>query len=50
MSSSVSPSFSEGRRFCLIEATREVVVVRRLEKYDAIVIVGRRWAESVVQL
>jgi len=32
VSSSVSPSFSEGRRFCRIEATREVVVVRREEK------------------
>jgi hypothetical protein len=33
----VSPSFSDGRRFCRMEATREVVVVRREEKYDAIV-------------
>jgi hypothetical protein len=32
VSSSVSPSFSEGRRFWRMEATREVVVVRREEK------------------
>jgi hypothetical protein len=37
VSSSVSPSFSEARRFWRMDATREVVVVRREEKYEVIV-------------